>query len=70
MEQIIIQVKDKEKAQLLSELLRSLDFVSLVPTDFQENDSGKTETDFFALGGIWQGRNIDLDTLRQQAWPK
>ena len=70
MEQIIIQVKDKEKAQLLSELLRSLDFVSLVTTDFQENDSGKTETDLFALAGLWQGRNIDLDTLRQQAWPK
>ncbi|MBK8984609.1 MAG: hypothetical protein IPM39_00775 [Chloroflexi bacterium] len=70
MEQIIIQVKDKEKAQLLSELLRSLDFVSLVTTDFQENDSGKTEADFFALAGIWQGRNIDLDTIRQQAWPK
>ncbi|MBP6470402.1 MAG: hypothetical protein KBE23_12455 [Chloroflexi bacterium] len=70
MEQIIIQVKDKEKAQLLSELLRSLDFVSLVTTDFQENDSGKTKADFFALAGIWQGRNIDLDTIRQQAWPK
>ena len=70
MEQIIIQVTDKEKAQLLSELLRSLDFVNLVTTDSQENRPDKVEADFFALAGIWQGRNIDLDTIRQQAWPK
>jgi hypothetical protein len=26
--------------------------------------------DFFAMAGIWQSRNIDLDSLRRQAWPE
>jgi hypothetical protein len=70
MEQIVIQVQNKQKAQLLSELLQSLDFVDMVTTDHQENGGKETEADFFALAGIWEDRQIDLSTLRQKAWPR
>lgn len=70
MEQIVIQVQDKQKARLLSELLQSLDFVEMVTTDHQENSVAETEGDFFALAGIWEDRQIDLNTLRQNAWPR
>jgi hypothetical protein len=69
-EQIVIQVQDKQKARLLSELLQSLDFVEMVTTDHQENSAAEIETDFFALAGIWEDRQIDLNTLRQNAWPR
>jgi hypothetical protein len=40
MEQIIIRVKDKDKAKALYELLRALDFVVSIDTDSsQENES-------------------------------
>jgi len=75
MEQIIIQVKDREKAKLLSELLAALDFVEsieTVKTEDSEIDSVKeTELlDFFSLAGLWVDREISLETIRQKAWPR
>jgi hypothetical protein len=72
MEQIVIQVQSKEKARLLSELLQSLDFVNLVTTTQQNNGTKDkdVEADFFALAGIWEDRQIDLASIRQQAWPR
>lgn len=74
MERIIVQVKDKEKAKMLSEFLAALDFVSSVETggagEF-ESDSGTAEgsLDFFSLAGLWAGRDISLGSIRQKAWP-
>jgi hypothetical protein len=70
MEQIVIRVQNKQKAQLLSELLQSLDFVDMVTTEYQDNGTKETEADFFALAGIWEDRQIDLSTIRQKAWPR
>ncbi|SMF96279.1 hypothetical protein SAMN02949497_3673 [Methylomagnum ishizawai] len=28
------------------------------------------ESDFFALAGLWQGRDIDAAALRRKAWPE
>ncbi len=74
MEKISIQVKDSEKADLLVQFLRGLDFVESV----SKNDLPVTESlskidiseEFFALAGIWADRDINLETLRQKAWPK
>lgn len=68
MEQLIVQVKDKAKVNLLLELLAALDFVQSVRTcqDNAEEEGG----DFFALAGLWQDREISLDSIRQQAWPR
>ncbi len=72
MERITIQVKDRSKAAILFELLQSLDFVELVSFD---KDQSKTESeaqtvDFFSMAGLWKDRNIELDTIRQKAWPR
>ena len=42
MEQIIIQVKDKEKAKVLLDLLAVLDFVDSVKTGATEEGEGET----------------------------
>ncbi len=68
MEQITIRIKDKHKAQWLRELLKSLDFVDLV--DERNSELQADNTDFFAMAGIWQGRDISLDSIRQKAWPR
>ena len=73
MEQILIQVKNKEKAKILLELLKALDFVEFVKTDDAEETgmSAEIETaDFFSLAGLWEGRDITLESIRQQTWPR
>lgn len=79
MEQIIVQVRDKEKAKVLLELLAALDFVDSVKTSqTTEGDSEahpeahpmEEEVDFFSLAGLWQGRDVTLEAIRQKAWPR
>jgi hypothetical protein len=69
MEQITIRVPNKEKARLLFDLLRSLDFVDVVETTDQSQIEG-SDDEFFALAGLWKGRDITQDSLRQKAWPR
>jgi len=67
MEQIVITVKDKHKANLLRELLRALDFVEIVEI---QPAAEANDTDFFTLAGLWAERDITQQSLRQQAWPQ
>ena len=74
MEQIVVQVRDKEKAKALFELLSALDFVESVEaseTEAVEADAtGEEALDFFSLAGLWQDREVTLDSIRQKAWPR
>jgi hypothetical protein len=68
MEQILVEVKSKEKAKMLFELLSALDFVEQVRTGSADNlTTPKEPSDFFALAGLWTDRNISLESIRQQA---
>ena len=68
MDQILINIKDKSKAHIVIGLLKELSFV-----EFRElgkaNRIGKT-SDFRKLYGIWKGREVKLDDLRQKAWQR
>lgn len=75
MEQIIVQVRDKEKTKVLFELLAALDFVDSVKThhteEVEEEALLQEETsDFFSLAGLWQNRTTTLESIRQKAWPR
>jgi hypothetical protein len=69
MEQITIHINNKEKAELLLRLLRSLDFIDAVEV-VDHTVTEESEADFFAMAGIWRGRDITQESLRQQAWPR
>ena len=73
MEQITIRIKDRKKAQTLLDFLKSLDFVeSITEKDLSDTEESKVddgEGEFFALAGLWAGRDISLKTIREQAWP-
>jgi hypothetical protein len=71
MEQITIRIKDRKKAQTLIEFLKSLDFVETVSEKElpDESDTVNQENEFFAMAGLWEGRDISLKTIREQAWP-
>lgn len=76
MEQIVIQVSDKEKADMLFKLLNSLDFVNFVSSRVEEKVETTTTTgdknhiDFFSLAGLWKNREVDLELIRKKAWPR
>jgi hypothetical protein len=75
MQQIIIQVKDKKKARKLFELLTELDFIISVKksevTDMEASITmPKESSDFFSLAGLWEGREISLESIRKKAWPE
>ena len=76
MEQIVIQISNKEKAQLLYQLLSALDFVNSitkVEVDIPVSNVSLTETpkDFFSFAGLWANRqDIDIHSIRHQAMSK
>ena len=77
MEQIIIHVKDKKKSKMLVEILRTMNFVDIVSAEGAETDeetrsekNAEDEQDFFAAAGLWEGRNLNLETIRKKAWPR
>jgi hypothetical protein len=72
MEQIIIRVRDRKKADALLKFLKTLDYVeNIVTANLPRADEPEKagETDFFDLAGIWAGRDISQESLRKQAWP-
>jgi hypothetical protein len=74
MEQIVIHTRNKEKARILVELLAALDFIDSVESHTDEDAAIATEiaeadNDFFALAGLWEGRDITLESIRREAWP-
>jgi hypothetical protein len=70
MEQVTIRVKNREKARLLLDLLRSLDFVEVVEFTSDLEEKSAHDDAFFALAGLWADREITQDNLRQSAWPR
>jgi hypothetical protein len=71
MEQITIRIRDRKKAQTLIDFLKSLDFIeAITEVDLSnESSSANEESEFFALAGLWEGRDITLKSIREQAWP-
>jgi hypothetical protein len=67
-QQLIIQIADKEKAQMLLKLISALDFVNSVEVIEDNTNISDDEQDFFSLAGIWENRNITTESIRQEAW--
>jgi len=68
MVKILIDIKDKSKENIVVSLLRELPFI-----EFKElrkaNKIGRA-SDFRKLFGIWKGRKVTVDDLRQKAWQR
>lgn len=72
MEQITIQVKNKQKAQALINFLKAMDIIEDVTAGDLSTLKPKAkinDKEFFALAGLWAGRDVTLDSIRQKAWP-
>lgn len=71
MEEIVIQVKDKKKAQALKTFLKTLDFVESVTEPGTTQQTRQIQSnDFFSMAGLWAGRDITQENIRKEAWPQ
>jgi len=74
MEQVTVLIPNRDKAQLLIELLHSLDFIVDIQLISEETngrpEKSETSENFFSLAGLWSGRDVSVESLRKQAWPE
>ncbi|WOB68754.1 hypothetical protein [Microcystis aeruginosa] len=68
MKQLIVHIRDQEKAETLSKILTALDFVDSVEIIEDQTTLSDNEQDFFALAGLWEDRDITPKSIRQTAW--
>ncbi|MCL4833153.1 MAG: hypothetical protein KJZ86_11970 [Caldilineaceae bacterium] len=74
MEQVTVLIPNRDKAQLLIELLHSLDFITDIQLISGETNGRNIESpadeNFFSLAGIWADRDISAESIRKEAWPE
>jgi hypothetical protein len=82
METIIIKVDNKKNTSFLLKLLRRLNFVADIQHNTNPtNDSitkqpsapiewAESTPDFSDFTGIWKGREVTLNQLREKAWKR
>ena len=68
MGKILIEIKDKSKENIVVSLLRELSFIEF--KELGKADKIRRTSDFRKLFGIWKGRKITIDDLRQKAWQR
>lgn len=66
-----IQHFSPEQRNKVIEFIEFLEFqASQTKTIEPKKDDSNQEQSFFELAGIWEGKNITLDDIRQDAWGK
>lgn len=75
MKEIIIRSDNEDAIQKLAELVKLFDFevvnvqpVSLASMSPKLPINYAKKPDFMALAGIWAGRKITLEEIREKAW--
>jgi hypothetical protein len=67
MSQLVLNIKDENKAKALLKILESMDFVEIEQSS-ESKERAKTHSNFFDSAGIWKNRSIDSEDLRHRAW--
>lgn len=63
-----IQQFPPEQRNKVIEYIEFLEFQAHQQQEKQPNTPLEQNQDFFALAGIWEGKNITLDSIRKDAW--
>ena len=68
MSELLIKLNDEQKVKILSDFLSSLPYVSSVQVRETEGVTSRDDDVFFAVAGIWQGRDVTQQSVRKKAW--
>ncbi len=67
MSDILLHVNDDHKAAELVRFLHELDFVEIDNARTHTNPQQQS-TALKELSGLWSGRDVSLETIREKAW--
>ena len=75
MEQLIVNIDNKSNANLLLQLVKKISFVKDVKTkkikEARSIPKGTfTKKSFLEMCGMWEGRDITVEQIREKAWRK
>lgn len=72
MNRLCIKIKDDDKVAVVLNLLKELTFVEIEGGTERKGKKFKKESEgsLEDLFGIWENRNIDLESIRKKAWKR
>lgn len=70
MKEVTIRIPEHKLATFLA-FVQDLEYVEILKseTSAESDDALNTSDDFFDLAGMWEGKDINAEDLRQKAWP-
>ena len=78
MNSLVIQIKDNKVLKILNSL-KDIDLISFAEEEGDlkleelrkmKPNNTSSKDDFFDLVGLWKNRVIDINAIRNRAWPK
>jgi hypothetical protein len=71
MHRIIVSINNKKNTRFIMTLLQKFDFVKFEPDEIEkEIPFAKRKGNWSNIIGIWKDRDINIDSIREKAWPK
>ena len=67
-QQLLVTVLDDQKMDFLLKLFAQLDFISVEEVPADQPEPGASKHNILDSAGIWEGRDITAEQLRQQAY--
>lgn len=64
---ITLDIKNESKKESFLNFLSTLDYIEIKSQEEQKKPSSKKDK-FNEFAGLWENKNIDLQTIREKAW--
>ena len=64
---ITIDIKNESKKESFLNFLSTLDYIEIKSQEEEKQPNSKKDK-FNEFAGLWENKNIDLQTIREKAW--
>ena len=64
---ITLDIKNESKKESFLNFLSTLDYIEIKSQEEEKQPNSKKDK-FNEFAGLWQNKNIDLQTIREKAW--
>ena len=64
---ITLDIKNEKKKESFLNFLSTLDYIEIKSQEEEKQPNSKKDK-FNEFAGLWENKNIDLQTIREKAW--
>ena len=64
---ITLDIKNESKKESFLNFLSTLDYIEIKSQEEEKKPSSKKDK-FNEFAGLWENKNIDIQTIREKAW--